>query len=238
MYKVTPEEIANIYHRETIFVSKGFYPRKIVNFASQKSSDNWVYFERFAVLCCQNGGQLDPDLYITALAQFYKGWFEAKLLCQRSSIKIYNNYIEKMKCVSSVSDITNQIKNSLSFIIKHMFINKLENFNSYMSNNINLVPDIAKHYYSGNVSIYFLAMIPDIEIFLKNILDSGIAQTYFCDILDCRYSLRDIRRKVLRYPEMIKIFDNLDKIIENGLTQIKVKHESERIDVTSEQTSS
>ena len=208
---ITAEEIYRIFHRETMLIKLGFYPKRIKNI---KKDDNWIFFEKCANMIENSSGQINTKKYIKILAEHYEGWFQPKFLCSLKSIKIYKNQIAIENLSSDLEEIYNLIKKSIKFIAEYCIINGINNIDGYIYENKYTLPTLAKHFNSGVISEYFLNIIP--KGLLKSIYPNDIYEEFFgkyTDNYDRRHKilLKDIRiRKIMDlYPEIInQIIDN------------------------------
>lgn len=157
----TVEEIYLYYHRETMFVMKGFYPKKITNFDKCITSTNLELLKKFQLFLERNKNFINWKLYIIALSKYYKRRFDLKVLSSLAGVKIYRQYLDFIDNPQNLSEneIKLEILKSLKFIKEYNESNNIE-FRSYFHVDENTIPLSLKHIYSGNVSKYFYACFP------------------------------------------------------------------------------
>lgn len=150
------EEIYSYYHSETMYVMKGFYPKKIVNFEKCINDSNIEMLRKFQRFIERNKDIINWKLYIIALSKYFKRRFDLKILGSLAGNKIYRQYINFIDEPDNLSDIDikNEITNSLIYF-KNLCKNENISFNEYLKIDINTVPLAIKDIYSGKVSKYF-----------------------------------------------------------------------------------
>ena len=215
MNKVKPEQIYNEYHKQTFYVSKGFYPKTVANYTKAKQNDNWHYFERFARMVNDNNGQIDYRLFIKTLAEFYEGRFNPKMLAHPKGIKIYRQAVKLNNLTIDKEDIYKSALISIKFVINYCKENNLNRLDDYIFQDQYLIPTIARHYLAGSISRYFLAMIPDIVGIIKG-FPTDISNDYFMGFIE-DYS--KTRAMVIDIPKLRKISDNLDNVIKKMINK-------------------
>jgi hypothetical protein len=167
MKQITPNEIYSLFHKETN-LAKGVHVRPVKNFEHAHASKDWNYFVSCANLINRNNGHIDPYLYIKALAQYFKGWFNPSFLTSRQSISIYKDYLLTLEQDITPQLINEEISRSIKFIVKFCLENNLSEFCDYLSHDLYLIPTILKHISAGSVSFYALACINNFSILLQS----------------------------------------------------------------------
>lgn len=208
----TPQEIYNTYHKEFFNLKHGFYPRPIVNWQNYTTKDFWTYIETFTNMVNNNAGQIDPNVYMKALAISYQGQaFDLKTLSSPRSISIYKNYVEQLNHSESPDAIQKSIYDSIrnvSFFIKQ---NDLKTFEDYLDYDKNLIPIVAKHYSSGTVSKYFLSLIHSFPDILKKYPTDAVEEY----LKDFEVTYITTRNELMKNENFRKISDNLETIIQS-----------------------
>lgn len=207
--KYTPEQIYSLYHRKIIFHTKGIYPRAIKNFDKIKDKPEWPGFVKFTKTVNNNGGQIDPSLYIDSLIDFNDGYFNFKLLNHPKGIKIYKTFVSLQNNTFDKAKIFKAITSSINFINAYMVENNIKDFDQYLNENIYLLPTMAKHFHSGAICKQFLVLIPDILLIIDN-YPLDVSDGYFKDI---RQEYSSIRSFLMTYPKLKRISDNMRDIM-------------------------
>jgi len=207
--KITPEQLYNLYHRKILFYTKNIHCRNIKDFSKQKQTPEWCYFEKLSNII--NGSDhINPEIYIDSLIDFYKGYFNLKLLSHPKGIKIYKNYVLQLNNSYDKEKIFKSIYDSIKFVGKYIRDNDIESFNHYLNSDVYTIPLVAKHYYAGSISKHFLALVPDIIIII-NSYPSDIINQYFRQFKDDYVTLKP---SLISYPKLKKISDNMEKLFE------------------------
>ncbi len=211
-----PEEIYSYYHSEAFKLKNGFYPKNIIDFSKIKNNPNWIYFEKFSKMVENSCNLINWRLYIKSLISFYKGYFNPKILCSQSSIKIYKTEIQLLEQDSNIKNIEKRVDESIKNIIKYMKENNFSNLNQYLLENSELFPTLSKHLYSGFISKYFLVLIPNI-ISIINIFPIDVKNEYFEDFLK-EYEIN--RNKILGSSRLRKISDHIESFFKKAVEKI------------------
>lgn len=159
MMKLTPEEVYQEWHRMSIFIMKGIYPKRIVNFEVAKSKPSWIYFVKFSDMCNRTQ-MIDYKDFIKILAEFHNGGFNPSELVKAHSIKIYKNKINYAQMQESIDD---SIKRSFSFVKEYMINNGVEKFEDYFNEGGLIFPTFIKHFRMNKISKCFLDRIPYVQ---------------------------------------------------------------------------
>lgn len=200
---MTVLELYNIWRKHTFFISKGFYPSSVKSIENIKNQDQLIYFEKFLKMIDRNDGMIDPDIYIAGLAEFYKGWFDPKILSSPKSIKIYQTKINILNSVNDKKEIYKGFLKSIKFVQKYCKKNEIKDFDDYVFENSNLFPTILKHYLAGSITDHFLCMIPNIKVTLKT-FPKDMVDECINEFLE-RYNI--IRNKTISIKKIRKIKD-------------------------------
>lgn len=212
------ETIYKIWHRET-FKAKGINVREVKNFDNAKSKPSWDYFENFVFFMERNNGSLDLDLYMEALAEYYKGYFNPAILGTQQSIKLYKDYVKqkKINIENDKADMKVEILKSIKFIVGFCKKHGLNTFDEYISHDMYLIPSLLKHYNAGSISPFFLACIDNLNIILTNFAKDAVVE-YISDFEEWYYRYRI---KIRGNEDCRKISDNLEIIVEKYLKKHK-----------------
>ena len=220
---ITTEEIYSEYRKQTIHTTKGIYPRNIVNWEKIKKKPNWIFYERCAQMINNSAGQINHKRYIKILAEHYNTIFDPKLLCSMKSIRIYRNNITISNLSNDIEEIYEQIKKSIKFITNYCIMNDINNVDEYILENRYTLPTLAKHYNSGDISEYFLNIIPD--GILKSVYPPDIFEDFFGKYSDNYKRRYKILLKDQRIRKIMDFYPNIiNKIIENKRNNINKKH--------------
>lgn len=208
------EDIYSYYHRETMFVMKGFYPRKIVNFEKCITPLNIEYLKKFQKFIERNENIINWKLYIIAISKYYKRRFDLRILGTLAGTKIYRQYLEFIDEPANLSEdqIKNEIISSLKFLKNYLKENEL-NFNGYLNIQNNLIPISIKHIYSGSISKYFYACFPwnkIIKYFFSYSNDVffeffNISKNEFIELIDQK------RKNILKYKSVREIIQKIEE---------------------------
>lgn len=206
---ISPEDIYRVYHRE-VNAAVGRSVRTVKNFDKIKSNPAWAHFERCAQFVNRNNGQVDYRIYLRALAIYFQGWFDPKHLTGSKSIAIYRSYINDRETQHSPEAIKRLLLTSIDFVVSYCKKHELSSLSQYLSEDLNLIPTIAKHYSAGSVSTYFLAAIEDFIYMLDN-YPSDVVYDYFSSF---KTDYTSHRMRLIHTPELHKISKNLALIID------------------------
>lgn len=218
MNRVTAEEIYNEYHKQTFYAQKGIYPKAIKNFDKQKEKDAWAYFERFANMVNDNGGQIDYKLYIHALTKFYQGRFNPKMLSHPKGIKIYRNYVNVLNSTVDDDKIVDSALRGIQFSINYCLENGIPDFDGYVFENQNLIPTLAKHFRAGSICKFYLALIPNIKLIIGG-FPADVQRDYFETFLS---EYTTTRALTIAQPKLRNISDNIESLF-NSLVKERMK---------------
>ena len=207
---LSTEDIINIYHGEIFKHSKGFYPKRLVDYS--KYEDTMKYFENFKQFINRND-TIDIRQYVRSLAVMYNGWFHPKELSARSSIKVYLSYI---KSIQDSTPVVDQIKSSVRFIINFCKTTGISSYDDYIIHNSETFPTLLKHINNGSVSYYLLAYDSDLEMIMSS-FPCDVVQD-FCS--DWKRKLLDAKRRVFSDVELRKLSGKLFPVID-----FKIKEE-------------
>jgi hypothetical protein len=161
------EEIYNEYHKQTMFYSKGIYPKTIKNFDKIISSDSKEFLIKFQNFLKRNLSSVDWKLYIESVSKYYRRRYDLHILGSLAGTKIYRNFINEnyLNTVNENNDenndenIYNQIINSIKFL--NLFLNNSKiSFSEYIELNKFIIPVLLNHIYAGTISKYFYACLP------------------------------------------------------------------------------
>lgn len=217
MNKITPEEIYQEFHRQTFFYSRNIYPKPIKNFSNIKSSDDWIYFQRFADKIEQNDGLVNYKMFIESLAQHYKGWFDPKILLSLKGIKIYKIYKDILNSTNDSDLIYSGITNSIKNIVMFCKDNNIKTFDEYFNHNKYTIPTLLKHLYAGSISHYTLLLIDNISDKLRT-FPSDMINEYLQDFNN---------NKELNFSRMSKfgkirsLYGKIEKIVDIEINKRK-----------------
>lgn len=212
----TIEEIYNIYHRETTFVMKGFYPRSIKNFSSILNDSNIQLLTKFQHFIEKNQNLVDWKLYIIALSKYFNRRFDLKLLGSLKGTKIYRQYLEFINTSNELTEeqIKNEIVSSLMFLKNYLSENEIR-LNQYFNLDLNLIPIYLKHIYSGSVSQYFYACFSFekiVKIFF-NTPDDVFLELFNMQKNQFINMLQNKRNNILKYKNIRTIMEKIEQKI-------------------------
>jgi len=218
--------IYNEYHKQTFFITKNFYPRRVTNFEKHKDNPNWVHFQKLAEIIYRSGNHIDYRIYISALIDFYKNKFDPSILHHPKSIKIYKNYVNIINTAKdNAADVQPLIIDNLKFICNYCADNNLT-INDYFEKDKYLIPILAKHFSSGSVSIFLLSVIPDIYDIIKHSYPQDVIEEYFFNIED---QLKVARQQAIRSERVRVIADNFFKLADSCINKIKENRKENNI---------
>lgn len=212
MNEINAEQIYNLFHKETNLV-KGRPVKSVVNFENAKSASHWPFFVRCADFINRNSGQVDYKIYIRALAKYFNGWFDPKLLGSQQSIKIYKNYLNQIEDEKNPEFIKGSIISSTKFVIEYCQQHNIICLDDYLNEDNLLIPTVIKHLNAGSISFYFLACIKNFNIIFES-YPSDCKKDYFPNFVE-KYSL--FRTRIVANPELLKISQNIGGTIEKIL---------------------
>jgi hypothetical protein len=161
-------DIYNEFRKQTMFFSKGIYPKPVKNIENIKNQKQLVHFEKFAKMIEYNNGLIDWKIYIKSLADFYEGWFNPQKLTSLKSIKIYKTYIAIKNASDDPEQIYQNILESIKFVLNYCNKRNYTDFDSYVFENSHIYPTILKHFNAGSISENFLVLIPNIKMSIKS----------------------------------------------------------------------
>ena len=213
--KVTPEIIYNEYRSQVMFASKGIRPRPTKNFSKIQESSDWVWLEKCTLMV--NNNNINYKLFITSLTEHYGGWFAIKQLICRKSLKIFSMYMKEHTVADNVADAKIGIAKSMTFIQSYCMENNISTWHEYMSLNTNIYPVILQHLSNGYITFDFLAIIPGFDYMLKfGFPTDSVVES--CG--DLRFKWRKIRMSLIMNPEIKKIANNFDFIVNKLIKHI------------------
>ena len=209
---ITPEQIYQKWFEELNKTRGVKFSRKIKNFEKIKSSERWKYFEACSNLVNRNINQLDYNLYIEALFDFYKTYFNPQFLVSRKSLAIYRSYIDLKETTESPEQIKQSILSSIRFVTTFCKENEIKNFGQYLNYGAFTIPVILQHYISGSISLYFLAAIPDFILIANGSYPKDVITDYLKkDFVDKYHTFR--ARIVFHKQNLGPLFNNIEEII-------------------------
>lgn len=194
----TPEQLYQIWHHE-IFAVKGQAVRSVKDFTKVYEKPEWPEFVRFAGMVARNSETLSPHLYVRALATFWNGWFPPNELNNRKSMAIYRDYIANLQANNDPLVVFNSVVASIRFIAQWCAERKIKTFKDYLYRHAELIPPIALHIDSGDVSVNFLAMIDRAPDFIKAAYPPDVVADYFSKFIN-EYDM--LRTRVVRIPDL------------------------------------
>lgn len=193
-----------------IQLHKGIHARRVKNFEKARAKDTWPFFEKLAHMCNKNAGSVDFKLYITSLVDHHKGYVPPKVLPTLKSIKIYKSYIRSINLENDPEEVKKSILNSLTFVVKYIKDNNLDSLDSYLYENVNIIPTILKHYNAGSVCVHFLCCIKNFSLIISGYPDDVVNEF-----------LPDFEEKYNTYrPRLVSSDDKNMKIIINNLEDL------------------
>lgn len=219
MYKVPSiEEIYNEYHKQTFFIMNGVYPRSIKNFdkiLSDKKKKEFLL--RFQNMIQRNMDSINWKLYIYACASLLKNRFDLKILGSLAGNKLYRNYINYILTEEQQFQyIYDELIRSLKFLNFYLKENNLT-IETYLTNNIEILPLSLRHIYSGTISIYFYAAINPYKVYtwFNQYTDDSFQELFKMSKENFLNNLLEAKRlELLKYSKLRDICDKLDKKFE------------------------
>lgn len=204
----SPEDIYRIYHRE-VNLAAGRKVRTVKNFDKAKAKDSWVHFEKCAGFINRNKGQVNPEIYVKSIAEYYEGWFDPKFLTGHKSIRNYKEYIKAKEEESNPEHIKIELMRSIAFISKYCKSKSIE-FDQYLGEGHYLIPTVLKHYNAGSISIYFLCALNG----FGDILNSFPQDMVFDYLPNFKEEYPIKRMRIINNPDTRKISENLEIVIQ------------------------
>ena len=198
----TIEEIYNEYHRETMYASKGIYPKNIKNFDKVIDDTNKELLLKFQKFIKSNFDSINWKLYIKSCAMFFKRRFELKILGSLKGNKIYRDYLRynELNVDKSNDEIKNEIIASIVFLRDFLECSSCH-FKDYIHDRTTTIPILLNHIYAGSISTYFYACLDSNKIY-RMLID--IPDDIFFELFNCsRNEFIDInilskREKIIR----------------------------------------
>lgn len=212
---MTPEHIYELYHRYAILKTKGVVPRPVSDFSRIKASGDWIHLERAARVLSNSNGNVDPELFIETLVNFYKGFFPLERLTHITSFKIYSTKVELINSAHDIADVKRLISANVDFVVKFCVETGIFDLDGYLRHDIDLIPSMAVHLGSGRISVYFLACVNDLMRVVSE-YPPDVVEEYLRDFLTKREGLR---RSVLFDGSIRKFSDNMEKVIAHKIKQ-------------------
>ncbi|HPM74089.1 MAG TPA: hypothetical protein PLA71_00010 [Saccharofermentans sp.] len=210
---VTPEQIYEEYHIQTIYAEKKIHVKPIKNFEKARQRADWTYFEQLAKRL-ETNDNLDYRILITALVLHYRGRFDASLLTSLKGLKIYRGFVDKTNNMDDYEKIYELILSNIKNVVQWCKKEGIRDLDGYLYRNMETIPTIAFHFNSGLISAYFLAIVPNILCILKN-LPLDIVDEYFYSFIE---SYEIYRSKVVRikaiYDFSTRFEANFNKLLE------------------------
>ena len=211
MSEVTPEILYEEYRRQALFKRKGVHPRPMKDFSKVRENPSWVHYVRLAKLVNDNDGHLDYRIYMEALVDFFDGFVPDRVMPTQKAIRIYKNYVTRMNCERENRDaveagVIRSLKNVTSFMKER----GMRTFDEYASHNSSMIPTMAKHFSAGSVTKHFLALIPRLDLVLRQ-YPQDINDEYFADFVGREYE--QLRVSLFTHDKMKRISDNLEALI-------------------------
>ena len=204
----TPEQIYQIYFKETFKHKHGFYPKPITHWEKYTNQAYWPVVVRFTDMVNNNAGQINPNIYITALVKSYDGVFDVTVLTSPKSIKIFKNYVEMLNC--NTDDIVALVYDNLHYIASFCNEHKITNLDGYLKYGCDILPAILKHYNAGSVTKYTISIIPSIGKYFK-LYPQDVVNEYLKN-LESEYI--NVRLEIIRNPKLAQVSDHMFEIIE------------------------
>lgn len=193
----------NEWRTAVLFFSKGIRPKRSTSVDAIKT-EHKIFFEKFVQLIENNDGLIDWKLMVNSLAKFYNGWYHPKLLVSLKGMKIYKTNIKLANCSDDSSVIYSHVVESLKFVKSYCNEKNIDDFDSYLNENKTFIPTMLKHYSSGSISPYFLAMIPNIILIMNN-FPKDSADEFAADFIS-EYSI--YRSKIVRIKKLNNCINN------------------------------
>jgi hypothetical protein len=207
MKHVPPEAIYNEYRKQIIYKSKGFYPRKVVNFRKIKESKEWFFYEQFSKMV--NNNDINYVDYIRSLVDFYE-WFPPKLLIHRKSILIYNMYRKNSAENINPADAMTNIASSINFMISYFKDNNIHTLDEYLDLGIDVYPVVLQHISKGFIKQDLVVLIPGMLERLKYEYPKDCVHDA-CNGLISRF--KHIQNILLKNEKILNIKNNFENVI-------------------------
>lgn len=215
----TPEQLYSVYHREAVLRTRGFAPRPIVHFDNIKSKPEWKWLEKTADLVNNSNGLIDPEQYIKILVEFYKGFFPLERMCHITSLKLYRTRIDADNVCTDIERIKKLISENIRFVVDFCVGRGIMDFDSYLIDDIELIPSMARHLSSGGVSVFLLALIQKIDGALSS-YPVDVRREYFSDFIKRKESLR---RLMITDGVLRRLSENIEPFINSQIIAKKEK---------------
>jgi hypothetical protein len=211
---MTAEEAYQLYHHYCLMEKNGCPPREIKNFDKFNAKEDKIYFERFADTVTRSAGLMNPNIFMSAMAKQYKGFFPSRFLISPAAMRIYRISIQKINEESNAQSIYESVMKSCNFIARFCIEKGLDSFSDYLFHNNNLIPSLVKHAYSGEISYLFLGCIKDFNLIKSNYPVDSMEL-----INDFDFNL--YRSKIVFIKKCCVISDNLEYIIGKLIANFK-----------------
>lgn len=145
-------------------------------------------------------GNVDIDLYLKSLVEYYEGFFDPEFLTNMAAIKIYKAYKKEHENKNTEENIKKEIFSSTKFVYEFCTEREIS-FDQYFHQDECIIPIVAKHIESGMVSNFFMSCFPDKWANFDN-YQKDIVQDY----------LGNIQQKLQKSRSIILTYDKLEKI--------------------------
>lgn len=206
----SPHELYEIWHSE-INLFNDRYVRKMVNFQKFNNSSKKIYFDKCCVFL--NNNNVNPTLYFRSIIDYHNGYVrDYSILGSLKSVNIYNKYMKQYH--DTDIDIQNELKNSIIYVCQYMIDKKYNDFDKYLEEDKYLIPRMIKHLSEGKISLYFISLIPNMEVVIEN-YPKDVILTYLKN--NYKQKLQLFRTRALLTP----IGEKLNKNFYNKLESVK-----------------
>jgi len=210
---VTPEKLYSIWYTHLNRQRGIAFSKQIKNFDKIRERPYWKDFERCAQFINRNNGQVDAELYVESLFNFFNGNVKTDILATLKSIQIYKAFLNSREKLNDEDFIKSEILRSLNFILAYCKKHKLNDIYEYFIEDLNLIPTMFRHLNGKSISLYFLACFDNIELIVCN-FPPDVIHDYYPNFFN---DFKLYRSRVINKISLNKLRINLEKIIKNNL---------------------
>ena len=180
------------------------------------SSENVEFLKRFQNFLQRNISSIDWKIYILALSKYYCRRFDLKILGSLQGNRIYRNYVNEHKISYNqridINEVYEEIVNSLKYISSYIQNNEMDNIQDYFEKNKYVIPLSLNNVYSGAVSLYFYAAIPE-DTFYRVFYD--YPDDVFYDLFNCDKNaflqlIEQKRKQIIKYTKILELMKKLE----------------------------
>jgi len=208
MQFLTPEKLYEIWHQEINSYKGRLYVRPIKSFKEFRNSTKKVYFDKCVTFIANNN--IDPVFYFKSIIEYFDGSvYDYSILASFKSIEIYKKYLNSIN-FNEVEVIT-ELKRNFIFLSEYLAKNNIKTINIYLEENKFLIPTVFRHLIEKNISLYFLSIIPNVEVYIeeypKDVILTYLKTNYKNKLFICKNRIISTTIGLKMCQEFEKILD-------------------------------